>query len=234
MGNLRLFDGTEITQVESPKVCGQCHTERYVNWQQGTHGVVSENNNSGIPSNVKPKCADCHDPHQPQIALITGTATPTPEASREGKLDCLSCHVRVLKGHDQLGTGSEACWACHSSTEMTSLHLAGGDTRISLADSPRLCGQCHQSRFKSWNDGTHGVPAWAEGEPAIFGGEKVTCANCHDPHQPQVPLTNITIPHPGPGPSSPVPPLQLLGIVGISVIGIAGIGFAVVKGSGKI
>ena len=231
MGMLRLFDGTDIPQTDSPKLCGQCHPDRYAAWQKGTHGVLTrENGTVGIPTNVKPKCADCHDPHQPRMSLTTGTTVPSLKSNENGKLECLSCHVRELKGHDKLGSGSEACWACHLSTEMTTFHLAGGDARLSTSESTKLCGQCHQDRYQNWSEGTHGVPAWKEGEPAIFGGEKVICANCHDPHQPQVPLLNITKPHPAPTPSPPPPPLQLLAILGISLVITTGIGIAVTRG----
>lgn len=231
MGKLRLFDGTDISQADSPKLCGQCHTGRYDEWQKGTHGTLIRNSGtSGIPANVKPKCADCHDPHQPRISLTTGTALPSVKSSQDAKLDCLSCHVRVLKGHNKLGPGSESCWACHSSTEMTTFHLAGGETRLAMSESTTLCAQCHQARYQAWSEGTHGVPAWREGEPALFGSEKVNCANCHDPHQPQVPLLNITRPHPSDTPPPPPPPTQLLTILGISILALAGVGVAVTRG----
>ena len=230
MGKLHLFDGTDIERSDSPKLCGQCHSDKYDAWQKGTHGTLARNTNgSGIPTNVKPRCADCHDPHQPKMS-VTGTSLPSLVSTKGGKLDCLSCHVRALKGHDKLGTGSAACWACHLSTEMTTLHLSGQDTGFPLADSVKLCAQCHQKRYQDWVDGTHGVPAWKEGEPAIFGSEKVRCTNCHDPHQPQIPLLNITKPHPAPTPDAPAPPLQLLAVVGISLALTTAVGIAVTRG----
>jgi len=234
MGMLRLFSGIDIPQSESPKLCAQCHPDRSDAWQKGTHGVLARTaGTGGIPTNVKPKCADCHEPHQPSLALAIGTALPSLDANKEGKLDCLSCHVRVLTGHDKLGAGSAACWSCHLSTEMTTFHLAGGDTRLSAADSTKLCAQCHQLRYQAWNEGTHGIPAWKEGEPQIFGSEKVPCVNCHEPHQPQVPLINITKPHPAPTPAPPEPPLQLLSILGISLLVTIGLGIAVTRGESQ-
>ena len=232
MGMLRLFNGAEIPQADSPKLCGQCHSDFYDAWQKGTHGVIARDKViSGIPTNVKPKCADCHDPHQPQISLSTGTILPS-KSTKDGKLDCLACHVRVLKGHDKLGSGSEACWACHLSTEMTTLHLAGEETGFPLSESTKLCAQCHQARYQAWTEGTHGVAGWKEGDPAFFGSEKVKCTNCHDPHQPQMPLLGITKPHPAPAPSPPEPPSELLKIIGISLALTIGIGIAVVRGGG--
>ncbi len=144
-------------------------------------------------------------------------------------LDCLSHHTQVLKGHDKLGEGSEAYWACHLSTQMTTLHLAGGETEFSLSDSPRLCAQCQQKRSEAWHEGTHGVSAWKEGSPEVRGSEKEKCTSCHNPHRPQVTLLNITKPHPAPAPPPPPPPVNLLMILGISLVSVIALGVAVVR-----
>jgi hypothetical protein len=234
MGGGELFDGTQLGQQENPKVCGQCHGDKLTEWTGGDHGILATGNAtvSGIPTNVAPTCADCHDPHQPKMSLVTGTSLPSAAAAKDGKLDCVSCHARELRGHDKLGQGSTACWSCHLSTEMTTLHLAGQDTGFPLSQSTQLCAQCHQERYQDWNDATHGVPAWKEGEPAIFGSEKVGCTNCHDPHQPQMPLLNITKPHPAPTQPPPAPPTQLLLILGISLVAVTGVGIAVSRSGG--
>ena len=158
----------------------------------------------------------------------TSVANAAPDESKP-PLDCLSCHTKILKGHDKLGSGSEACWACHYNTSMTTLHLAGGETRFPLSDSPQLCAQCHQKRYKAWSEGEHGVPAWKEGEPVIPGVDKAKCVNCHEPHQPQIVLLNITKPHPPPAPSPPSPPSGLLIMLGISLLLIIVVGVAVAK-----
>lgn len=207
---LRLVDGTKLSPASSPQLCGQCHQRKYDAWGEGTHGTFS------VVGRVK--CADCHDPHQPQMAP-SSVSKPSPPASEPGTaLDCLSCHTRVLKGHDKLGEGSEACWACHYNMEMGVLSLAGGETHLPLSDSPQLCGQCHQKRYEAWSEGEHGVPAWKQGEPGISGAEEVKCVNCHEPHQPQVALLNITELHPPSAPSPPPPPVQPLIILGISLL----------------
>lgn len=231
MGFLHLFDGSDIPRTDSPKLCAQCHPEKFAAWQKGDHGLLPKDSiAAGIPTNVRPKCADCHNPHQPKITLTPDIVIPTNALTEDGKLNCLACHVRILKGHNALGNGSTACWSCHMSTEMTSLHLANSAQRLPLSNSTPLCAQCHQGRYQNWLDGTHGVPAWKEGEPGIFGSEKVKCTNCHDPHQPQMPLIGITKPHPVPTPPSPAPPVQLLMVIGISLVLTTLIGIAVARG----
>ncbi len=222
MNMLHLADGTLLSSAESAELCGQCHPAYYNAWKGEGHGI------SSLAGRVN--CASCHDPHQPQMALSATTESHPSSLIEPGSpLDCLSCHRRVLKGHDKLGAGTEACWACHYNAEMTTLHLASGETRFPLSEFPRLCAQCHQKRYEEWNEGTHGVPAWKGGEPEVASGERIKCVNCHEPHQPQVVLLNITKPHPLPEPSPPAPPTDLLIILGVSLLVVVAGGIAVVK-----
>ncbi|MBI2851512.1 MAG: hypothetical protein HYX84_00175 [Chloroflexi bacterium] len=149
----------------------------------------------------------------------------------EEPLQCLTCHSQVLIGHDKLGEGSQACWSCHLSTQMKTLHLASGQVKFPLSESPRLCAQCHQKRYDAWLSGTHGVPAWREGDPEVRGSEKAICAQCHNPHRPQVVLTSITLSHPDAVPQPPEIPVNLLlGVAGSFVLIVA---VVIWKGGGK-
>lgn len=154
------------------------------------------------------------------LAIMAGAAffllRPLAVMAEEGQpLQCLSCHNQVLRGHDKLGQGSQACWSCHLSTEMKTLHLASGQVRFPLSESPRLCAQCHQKRYDAWTSGTHGVPTWKPIDPDMPGGEEKTiCARCHNPHRPQVVLANITLQHPEPVPPPPKIPADILWVVG--------------------
>lgn len=156
------------------------------------------------------------------ILTLLSISTASAEDESSPPLDCLSCHTKILKGHDKLGTGSEACRACHSDTKMGVLRLAGGETQFPLSDFPRLCAQCHQKRFEAWNEGTHGVSAWKEGSPEARGSEKVGCTSCHEPHQPQIVLSDITRPHPPPAPPPPPPAIDPLIIVGTTLVIMTG------------
>ena len=131
------------------------------------------------------------------IIVVTGfLIVPVPSvAVASPQLDCLSCHPRELEAHDKLVLGSEnaACYICHNSTDMKTLRLADG-TPVPLTAHPQICGQCHRKRYDAWKAGTHGIP----------GPNTEKCVNCHNPHQPQIVLANITKPHPAPQP----PPSQ--------------------------
>ena len=229
IGILRLLNGTQLPLSGSPQVCGQCHTKSYQAWNEERHGVLPLGvDGAGVLVTGKGKCIVCHDPHQPQMELAAKDIPPLPTVfSETGVLNCLSCHARVLKGHDKLGSGSEACRACHSSTQMGVLHLAGSETLLPLSESPKLCAQCHQSRYKEWTQGTHGMPSWEEGIVEIHGIQKVGCISCHNPHQPQVVLLGITKPPPAPAHLPPPPPVELLLMLGIALLLTIGIGVVV-------
>ncbi len=229
IGKLRLLDGTQLPLADSPPLCRQCHQTTYDAWNEAEHGVVAQQNGEPVvPGTKKLKCIDCHNPHSPKMGIKVLDRLPKPASEEEGPLECLDCHVRELKGHDKLGSGSEACWACHSNRTMGELHLAEGQEKLSLADYPRLCAQCHQGRFEEWAEGTHGAPAWQEGIVEIHGTGRVGCIGCHDPHQPQIALLNITKPHPEPAPSPSPPSTGLLVIVGISVLLVIAVGVVLV------
>ncbi len=234
IGMLRLLDGTQVPLVDAPRVCGQCHSQQYQFWEEEKHGIASfMTGGTKVAGDKKKSCIDCHNPHQPKIDLSRIiNLYPRPVAKEGEPLDCLSCHIRVLKAHDKLGVGSEACRACHSDTQMGKLHLAGGGTLLPLAEYPRLCAQCHQQRYEDWTNGIHGMPSWLEGTVEVHGitTERVGCISCHDPHQPQITLLNITKPHPAPVPPSPAPPTQLLAILGISLAALATIALLIRRG----
>ncbi|MBI4283968.1 MAG: hypothetical protein HY663_05820 [Chloroflexi bacterium] len=240
IGTLALLNGTKLSLADSSQLCGQCHAQRYEAWQKSTHGILGGKEELESLGGQKLKCISCHNPHQPKIDVAKlRTPSPLPVSGSGAPLDCLSCHARILEGHDKLGEGSKACWACHYNREMGGihlgmLHLAGGETRFSLSDYPQLCAQCHQERYADWLEGTHGMPSGEVGAVEVHGVQRVGCISCHDPHQPQIALLNITKPHPEPVPAPPPPPTQLLIMLGISLSVIVGIGVILMRQGGRL
>ena len=155
--------------------------------------------------------------------LLAVTATPAAADDESNqKLDCISCHPRTLTYHDKLGSGNQACWICHDSTDMMSLRLVNG-TVLPQSESSQVCGQCHEKRYDAWQEGTHGVPG------TTAAGK---CSDCHDPHQPQIALLGITKPHPEPAPGAPEPSLDLVMIVIITLVSLTGLGIVVGRQGG--
>jgi nitrate/TMAO reductase-like tetraheme cytochrome c subunit len=139
--------------------------------------------------------------------MLPLAATVKAASEADHPQECLSCHSKTLEFHDKLGSGNNACLACHDNPDMKMLRLAD-KTLLPLADSTQLCGQCHQERYAAWQEGTHG-----------FAGTvaAVKCTGCHDPHQPKITFVNITKPHPEPAPPPPAPPVNLVAIFAVSL-----------------
>lgn len=169
------------------------------------------------------------------VAIIISSPVDIARAAPPPMTECMACHLaevpiagitrpKFLKGHDILGKGNEACMVCHDkdNEHLGLLNLVDDETLIPKEEPSRLCGICHELRYKAWQAGTHGVPEWKEGEPGFPGAVKKTCIGCHDPHQPQIVLLGITKPHPEPAPppaSIPSTPFKILGLVLLAVIG---------------
>lgn len=78
MEMLRLVDGTLLSSANSPQLCQQCHQKRYEAWSEGTHGIPAWKGVSvEIDGAQRVGCTSCHDPHQPQVALL-GITKPHP------------------------------------------------------------------------------------------------------------------------------------------------------------
>ncbi len=153
------------------------------------------------------------------LGLTLYLSAPEAAAQTQG-LDCISCHTtKPLAYHDKLSQGNKLCWSCHDAFDMKRLRLADG-TLIPRAESPRLCGQCHQQRYTAWQEGTHGIPG------TVATG---TCTQCHDPHRPQMSLLGITKPHPDATPPPPPAPRKALMIIGGSILFLAGLGVILAK-----
>lgn len=146
--------------------------------------------------------------------LVVQSATVSASSESTTPLDCLKCHQQPLTFHDQLGSGNKACWACHDTTDMTSLHLVDGTLLPNLMANP-LCAQCHQTRYQAWQEGTHGTPG------TVARGQ---CTDCHNPHRPQMEFIDITLPHPVPAPAAPQIPFDTIMVVAVSLVFVIGLG----------
>jgi cytochrome b subunit of formate dehydrogenase len=105
-------------------------------------------------------CTDCHTdikafPHPDHVAQV----------------NCATCHAdeaaNMAKSiHSALGSGSDACLACHGPAHYT---------KTAAALVPALCSQCHSDEVKGFLSGVHGQAA-KRGDP-----QAPTCLSCHGP-----------------------------------------------------
>ncbi|MFB6346847.1 MAG: hypothetical protein ABEK50_14065 [bacterium] len=100
--------------------------------------------------------------------------------------------VEIHHGHPGEKRSFE-CATCHASGNPATLTTPGGDT-VSLNQSQKLCGDCHQKQLKDWKGGAHGK------QRTYWQGPRVmySCAECHNPHDPAIkkrwPVTVPSIP----------------------------------------
>lgn len=75
------------------------------------------------------------------------------------------------------------CVNCHDAEHREHLTLRDG-TRITFAQTPLLCAQCHGTAYRDWQAGTHGktLGSWVTGSESQ---QRLSCNECHDPHSPR-------------------------------------------------
>lgn len=102
--------------------------------------------------------------------------------------------IILAEGHSEK---NYSCISCHDRDDFDQLRLFNG-RKVDLANSSKLCGQCHSTNYKLWKTGLHGkvTGSWN-------GQKKITpCATCHDPHRPSYKSKKPEPP--------PVPPIETL------------------------
>lgn len=93
---------------------------------------------------------------------------------------------------------NEYCYTCHNPDNLEQLVTAQGDL-LDIFDANPLCGGCHGTTFRDWENGLHGRVSgyWLkEAGPS----RKEDCTSCHNAHSPAFPSL---APWPAPQPLRP-------------------------------
>ena len=155
---------TELLAETPTETCASCHETHLEDVEETRHGEA------GV------ECADCHMyVTPPDFEAGTPGSTGHDFVMTSEELDCQTCHDRPLSKHDVLGEDEFACLSCHGEIHSLELRLINEDV-LPMDDSVLLCAQCHNERYTSWEQGTHGKPEDPEAQ----------CVECHDPHDPVV------------------------------------------------
>ena len=117
-------------------------------------------------------CSSCHD----------GVTVPFPNGNEPREL---TFHQEVFQENLEMthGRGRIWCLDCHTPTNRETL-IGNFGKEISFDKSYELCGRCHGSIYKDWEDGIHGkrIGMWNEQDKKRWWN----CTECHDPHSVQV------------------------------------------------
>ena len=129
-------------------------------------------------------CYTCHEKNKP----------PPIRFDANHKIIIPKEHSNIVMGHGSHDR-NDLCFNCHS--EQNLLTLSSRDGReLKFDNIPQLCGSCHGPTFRDWEAGAHGRTSghWDRAAGPI---ERLSCANCHDPHAPRI---RTREPAPGPHP----------------------------------
>lgn len=171
---------TDETRELGPPVVGEATHSVVIETPQ-TLGVVDSPllDVNGTPIGVG--CETCHGPNP------VGSWAATPGEPFHTGVGVTEEGVRSLDQHGEL-----KCDNCHSPDRLT-VHLADG-ALLDLADTMRLCAQCHGPQFRDYQRGSHGgmTGFW---DLRQGPRSRNNCVVCHAPHSPRF---EPRMPAPGP------------------------------------
>ena len=108
-------------------------------------------------------CMDCHQ-------FIKPTQERGPRAMTQ--------HVQIIVDHGL----NDRCLNCHDLDNRNMLVTLDGSA-VSYNEVEMLCASCHGTTYRDWDNGMHGkiFGSWMKHDEKRG---KLTCTQCHDPHQP--------------------------------------------------
>lgn len=181
-------------------VCGNCHSGKQAQWHQTKHASAWTTLASSGQS--KPECEGCHSVSAMGNAVTqTNVGWVSTKSERYQHVQCESCHgpglnhvlnpdVPANKPLASLAvapTATTGCGECHSGVHRpfaeewsASRHAKPPGTRGTNAS----CVACHEAKgvLQAWGITSNFVEL---STPSV--GVSITCAVCHDPHNPKNP-----------------------------------------------
>jgi uncharacterized CHY-type Zn-finger protein len=129
-------------------------------------------------------CYTCHEKKNP----------PPIRFDENHKIVIPTEHANIVMGHGSHDRNN-LCYNCHNEQNLLTLQVRDG-REVKFDNIPPLCGSCHGPTLRDWDAGAHGRTNgyWDRAKGDI---ERLSCANCHNPHAPRIPTRA-----PAPGPHS--------------------------------
>lgn len=119
-------------------------------------------------------CYACHDKGKP----------PTISFDPKGVIVVPKEHADIVMGHGSHDRNN-LCYNCHNDQNLETLQVRDGRL-LKFDNIPPLCGSCHGPTLRDWDAGAHGRTSgfWDRSRGGI---QRLSCANCHNPHSPRIP-----------------------------------------------
>ena len=139
--------------------CLACHGQKDLKSASGHSVYVDAAKHKASVHSVL-GCSDCH-----------ADIKEFPHPARVARVNCAACHADEASAapasiHSVLGTGPDACAACHGPAHYT---------KSAAGLMPQLCNQCHTEEVKGFLASVHGQAA-KRGDP-----QAPNCESCHGP-----------------------------------------------------
>ena len=119
-------------------------------------------------------CYACHDKGKP----------PPIRFDAKGGIVVPKEHADIVMNHGSHDRNN-LCYNCHNDQNLETLQVRDGRL-LKFDNIPPLCGSCHGPILRDWDAGAHGRTSgfWDRSRGGI---QRLSCANCHNPHAPRIP-----------------------------------------------
>jgi len=173
-------EDADLEPLTDDQSCGDCHRRPLRTVGRSVHDGEAQ-------------CAECHgDPHR--IHLVEDPASAVSPVNQIK--NCGSCHddppglidgfIASVHGRGLLRSGLDAapgCSDCHNAHDIDAIDDDKAPT--SHANSPEMCGSCHNRLLEDWQVlSAHGM-GWADGSDEV-----PVCTDCHSSHAIIDPVTS--------------------------------------------
>lgn len=176
---------SELEQSLKPEDCGQCHADKYQEWQTSLHGHAFSPGLVGqlltYDTESANDCMECHAPLEEQkqafaAALAQGEGhMPAAQGLAAVGNSCAGCHIRDYKrfGPPQRDTGITG------QSDPENPH--GGVFRTADFEKSEFCAACHQFPQSYGINGKPLENTVAEWQASPQAAQGITCQSCHMP-----------------------------------------------------
>lgn len=178
---------SDVERSLAPKDCGQCHADRFEEWQTSLHAKALSPGLVGqlvtFDGEQASACLECHAPLAEQRQDFESARAaneghvPAHVGLAASGIGCPACHLRAHRrfGPPQRGTGTVG-----ASVDAVP---HGGILRVLWFEKSEFCAACHQFSQEQAINGKPLQNTYAEWRASPQAGQGIQCQGCHMPNR---------------------------------------------------